>query len=403
MAQTASGSLRVLHVISSMAVEAGGPPVVCAGLTGALAQRGCSVAIAAASQPGDTPAATHPAVAVHTFPCDGTSSYIRSAALDAWLCGNISQFDVVHLHAIWQFPTFAAARACWRAGTPYVVAPHGMLDRYSVYHRSRWKKFLYWGWREGKVEGRSAGIHCLNRAEIQNAVPWIASMPKFVIGNGVSETEIAQLPPRGRFRAAHPQIGDRPLVLFLSRLHPKKGLDRLIPVWAALVARHPELRLAIAGGGDAAYVAGLDALIVQHGLSEQVLRVGQLQHEKKWEALVDAEVFVLPSHQEGFSMAITEALAAGCVSVVTEECNFEELESEPKCGVVVHGGDMAAFTTEVEHLLLDSPRRSAMAQAGRELILRDYTWEKVAENMEKLYRFILAGNKLPSDGTDVWR
>ena len=130
---------------------------------------------------------------------------------------------------------------------------------------------------------------------------------------------------RGAFRAAHPELAERPLALFLSRLHPKKGLDRLIPAWKALAERMPEARLLIAGTGELDYVASLQKLAADSGLGDGVVFLGQLVGHQKWEALVDADVFVLPSHQEGFSMAITEALAAGCPPVVTEECNFDEL------------------------------------------------------------------------------
>ena len=399
--------LRVLHVISSMAAEAGGPPAVCAGLAEALAARGHTLTIATISNaiPGADPKNSVPlssAVELASFPHDGNTRYLPSRGLDAWLQSHISNFDIVHLHSIWQFPTFAAARACWKVRKPYVVLLNGMLDQYVVNKKSYWLKKAYWLYREGRIEGRSKGIHFLNEAEIRRAVPWVRNMPKFIIGNGIRESEIAGLPPRGRFRAAHPDIADRPLALFLSRVHPKKGLDRLIPAWKSLAAARPDLRFAIAGTGDPAYVDSIDRLIASSGLTGKVLRVGQLVGEKKWEGLADADLFVLPSHQEGFSMAITEALAARCPVIATQECNFDELESQ-HCGTIIRNGDMNAFTQAVGALLDDPAKREAMGNAGAAFVQERCTWEKVSCDLEQVYRHILSGTPLPIDGRPIWR
>ncbi len=403
----APARLRVLHVISSMATEAGGPPAVCAGLAEALAARGHTLTIATISNaiPGADPKNTvplSPAVQLVSFPHDGNTRYLSSPALDAWLESHTAGFDIVHLHSIWQFPTFAAARACWKARKPYVVLLNGMLDQYVVNKKSRWLKQAYWLYREARIEGRSNGIHFLNEAEIRHAVPWVRNMPKFIIGNGIRQSEIDGLPPRGRFRAAHPDIADRPLALFLSRMHPKKGLDRLIPAWKSLAVARPELRFAIAGTGDPAYLDAIDRLIESDGLQGKVLRVGQLVGEKKWEALVDADLFLLPSHQEGFSMAITEALAARCPVVATQECNFDELETR-NCGIIIRNGDMNAFTQAVTTLLDDPAKREAMGNAGAAFVRERCSWEKIACDLEQVYRHILSGAPLPVDGRPLWR
>jgi glycosyltransferase involved in cell wall biosynthesis len=400
MAPSPNTPLRILHVIASMAAEDGGPPAVVAGLTGALAARGHPVTVATLDEPERTAVLLDGRVTRQAFAPGANRRYAACPDLDRWLRVHVSSFDIVHLHSLWQFPTFAAARACWSQRRPYVVLLNGMLDRYSVRQRSRWIKRLYWILREGRIEGRAAGIHCLNRAEIRKAVPWIRDMPKFIMPNGIDEAQLAALPPKGAFRAAHPEFAARPLVLFLSRLHPKKGLDRLLPAWKALANRLPDARLLIAGTGDAEYEASLKKQTADAGLADQVVFLGQLVGRQKWETLVDADVFVLPSHQEGFSMAITEALAAGCPPVVTEECNFDELAPpapQPPCGVIIDKGDMPAFVSAVETLLHNPAQRQSLAAAGRQLIASRFTWQKVAHDLEQVYRQILAGEKLPAN------
>lgn len=392
--------MKILHVISSMAQESGGPPGICAGMAGGLARRGHAVTIATVELDRRSMVAIPEGVTVKFFPAS-PGSYCRAPAMGAWLDAQARTFDIVHLHSIWQYPTFAAARACWKAKVPYVVLLNGMLDAFSVMNKSALKKRVYWMLREGRVQRRSAGLQC-SAPEIRKAVPWIRDLPKFVVGNAIASSELEELPARGAFRAKHPEFADAPVALFLSRLHPKKGLDRLIPAWKIVAERMPEARLVLAGTGEPEYVAGLDRLIAANGLGGKVVRVGQLQGRAKWEALVDADVFVLPSHQEGFSMAITEALGAGCACVITEECNFDDVR-EAGCGVVISKGDMQAFARSAMELLADDGKRREVGAKAQQLIRERYTWEKIAEDLEKVYRWVLAGKTLPATGEDVWR
>jgi glycosyltransferase involved in cell wall biosynthesis len=167
----------------------------------------------------------------------------------------------------------------------------------------------------------------------------------------------------------------------------------------------PEARLVVAGSGDADYVKMIDGMIAQHDSAHAILRVGQLTGMAKWEALVDAEVFVLPSHQEGFSMAITEALGAGCPVVVTEECNFDEVEDPEMgpCGVIIRQGNVQAFVDATHRLLNDAESRAKMGANGRALVQSRFTWEQIARDLDRVYRHILAKKPLPADGADVWR
>ena len=394
--------LRILHVISSMSPEAGGPPAVCAGMTGDLAARGHQLTIATVDDQGGRLIPVRSGVQIQLFPLQGSARFSKSPALDSWLRTNVSKFDIVHLHSIWQFPTFAAARACWRARKPYVSVLHGMLDVYSLKNRSYRAKQLYWHWREKSVQSRSAGVQFLNAAEIRRAVSWVRPLHKFILPNGLLLSELNNLPSRGLFRGAHPEFQNRPIILFLSRLHPKKGLDRFIPAWPEVVRQVPDALLVIAGAGDDEYTRQIDSLIAQHNVQSSVIRVGQLDSTHKWQALVDADLFVLPSHQEGFSMAITEALGAGCTPVVTEDCNYDEL-AQSDSGIIIPGGDMRAFAQSIVDLLGDAPRSQRLAANGRKLVAENYTWEKIGENLEQIYRFILAGNRLPADGSSIWR
>jgi len=370
-----------------MTTEAGGPPAVVAGLTGALADRGHNVAIASVEFSGQSLIPIHPAVTLHNFTLTGSPRYASSRPFAQWLNAHVTEFDILHLHGTWQFPTFAAARAARKKNIPYITVPHGMLDRYSIRQRSALFKRAYWHYRERSIHANAAAIHCLNQAEIDNAVPWIRPFPKFILPNGISQSELDNLPPKGLFRNAHPPIADRPLTLFLSRIHPKKGLDRLIPAWKTVVENIPNSILAIAGTGEPDYLTNIHNLIAQSNLQKNILLVGQLKAEKKWQALIDADLFVLPSHQEGFSMAITEALAASCPVIATKECNFDDLTP---CGIIIPNGDMSAFTAATLDLLTTPAKRAQLAAAAHNLVQAHYTWEKIAAALEQTYQQLLA-------------
>jgi glycosyltransferase involved in cell wall biosynthesis len=193
-------------------------------------------------------------------------------------------------------------------------------------------------------------------------------------------------------------IGDqgRPIALFLSRIHPKKGLERLLPHWPELLKRHPTLLLVIAGTGEPAHVQRVQEVARQHGLINSVLFVGQLSGAAKSQAMADADVFILPSYQEGFSMAIAEAMAAGLPVVITRECNFGEVE-EVEAGAVIAHGDMPAFVGAVAKLLENPTARFISGRNGQRLVRSRFSWEAAAERLEKLYRAVSQRSQIPQN------
>lgn len=413
-----------MFVITSLTVEAGGTTTVACGLAEALAGRGHHVTIATLATAG-TPAEA--SVAVERFRPDREGSALAaSRQMRAWLAAHAAGFDVVQIHGIWQRPGHYAAGAARAARVPYLVRPEGMLDRNSLALGRWWAKRIAWWLWDGPMARHAAAVHCLSQAEYRVS-PWIHGLPTVVIGNGVAR-DVFDAPPRGKFRHglktqgtarganvglgsgngvmkngdAHAGVGGRrdwqhcPMALFLGRVHPKKGLDRFLPAWRAVLAGHPDAVLVIAGAGETAYVEALHELCRREGIEDSVVWVGQLTGRDKWAALVDADVFVLPSHQEGFSLAITEAMAAACPVVITRACNFDEVTTA-NAGVVVDGGDMQRFAAEVSSLLGDAERRRGMGGNGRELVRKKYTWSAIAGQMERVYEAVIAGKPLPED------
>jgi glycosyltransferase involved in cell wall biosynthesis len=175
--------------------------------------------------------------------------------------------------------------------------------------------------------------------------------PIEVISNGINFDEIQPLPKLGSFRNQHTELQNDPFILFLSRLHYKKGLDVLAETFAQVAAKHPTVRLVVAGPDDGAR-DDFERRVKTAGLAERVHLVGPIYGKAKYEAIVDAACFCLPSRQEGFSVAIIESLAVGCPVVITEGCHFPEV-AEVGAGIVtpLNVEQVAASLLKIQFLL----------------------------------------------------
>ena len=281
----------------------------------------------------------------------------------------------------------AAAAA---AGVPFVLLPNGMLDPWSLRQKA-WKKRLALALGHRRLMDRAAFLHVGNADEERGVRLAGLTAPAVVIPNGAHPAEFDPPPPPGRFYADHPELAGRPYVLFLGRLHFKKGLDYLADAFAALAAHHPGVQLVVAGPDDGA-AAPLRAAVAAAGLAGRVHLVGPIFSNARYAALADAAVFCLPSRQEGFSVAILEAMACGTPVVVSEACHFPEVAAAGAGEVVpLNAAAVAAALGRV----LSNPDRAAMGRAGRELVMSRYTWPRVAEQLVAAYGFALSAAAKP--------
>ncbi len=389
--------MNIIFVVNDLSVEAGGVTTIVCGLADALVRRNHRVTVATIDH-GGTPATPALATITRLAPDRGGSSLCPSRALQEFLAAHIPDFEIAHIHGIWQRHGHYAGRLARRAGVPYVVSTHGMLDRSSLAMGHRWAKRLAWRLWDGPMIRMAAAVQCSNDAEYRVS-PGLHGRPVVVAGNGIPEESLTDMPARGLWREKNAvRIGrpDRPMALFLSRIHPKKGLQRLLPLWPQLLVRQPDLLLVIAGTGEYAHVQQVQSLVWQLGLQRRVLFTGQLVGREKFEALRDADMFVLPTFQEAFSLAVTEAMAAGCPVVITRECNFEEVHA-CQAGVVIDGGDMGRFIDAVDQLATDPALRRKMGGNGRRLVAERFTWSAIAARMEQAYQAICAGRPIPPE------
>jgi glycosyltransferase involved in cell wall biosynthesis len=206
-----------------------------------------------------------------------------------------------------------------------------------------------------------------------------------IIPNGIFVEEIEPLPAAGMFTLRHPRLKGRQFILFMARLHEKKGLDYLAKSFALLARSRPSVDLVIVGPDEGAR-AGFEQAIASAGLTDRVHIIGALYGVDRIAALVDAACFCLPSRQEGFSIAILEALACGTPTIISEACFFPDVGHMGAGEIVPLEPPLIAAA--LARVLSDPDRARQMSDAGRRLVRSTYTWPMVAERSIQVYRAI---------------
>jgi glycosyltransferase involved in cell wall biosynthesis len=382
--------LRVLHVIQSLDPAGGGPPMIAARIAAAQAERGCQMAMISYHFPEADERCNKALraipnfenVRIHHFPIPTKFEKISAREARAKLESIIHDFDILHLHGVWDPAIYAAADVAARARKPYVVMLHGMLDPWSLSQKKLKKKVaLALGYRN--MLNRAAFLHCGNSDEVRLIENLKLTAPLRVVPNGIFTQEVDPLPPQGQFRARHPEFADSKFVLFLSRLHYKKGLDYLADAFAIVARELPDVRLVIAGPDEGAR-RDFESQIARLGVAARVHLVGPIYTAQKLAAVRDCDCFCLPSRQEGFSLAIIEALACARPVVISKACHFPEVK-DAGAGIVTDL-EPAQIAEGLVTVLRDPAAANEMGQKGRQLILARYTWPKIAEELIRYYQ-----------------
>lgn len=301
-----------------------------------------------------------------------------------------SEPDIQHAHGIWQYPSIIDLAAKNKSKVPYVISPRGMLDPWAL-RNSAWKKKLA-GWLfENRHLRGAACIHALCESEAESIRAYGLKNPIAVIPNGIDlpqGTEPMQPSPLQRAWEGCK------VLLFLGRVHPKKGLVPLIQAWDKLSQDRRDWKLAIAGPDENGHRAEVEALIGKFDLSDSVRVVGPKYRLEKRAWLQHADAYVLPSFSEGFPMAVLEAMAYKLPVLMTPQCNFPEafaveaaICSEPTSDQLADGLKKL-FTMSAQN-------RREMAERGYELVKAHYTWPIVAGQMISVYRWLLGRGERP--------
>jgi glycosyltransferase involved in cell wall biosynthesis len=389
--------MRVLHVIPGIAPRYGGPSMAIVPMCAALNRLpGMQVEIAATDadgagrsiDPKDLPACSVP---LHLFRRDFSEQWKFSRGLAGWLWQYARDYDLLHVHALWSFSTAAACAAARRHGVPVVVRPCGMLSPYT-WERGAWKKRLYWLAVERRNLAGARWVHVTSPAEARevDALRLPSRVHPVVIPQGIDEGAWqAEVRPEYLRKRCGGRAGDRPIVLFLSRLHPKKGIvDYLLPAFARLGT---DAFLAIAGGADEhepGYEGEVRAAVDRLGLSERVALLGPVKADERWWLFDGAAAFVLPSHSENFGIVVTEAMARGVPVIVSDAVQASDHVLQAAAGRVVPL-DVGAVVSALDGVLNGTTDRPEMGERGRRYVREHLGWEAIAGRIARSYELCL--------------
>ena len=373
----------------------GGPPVVVNGTALALKKLGHDVEIACRVMPGEEdevrrawPELTQAGIPLHLLPASGPNALIRSRAFDIFVHSQAVRFDVLHAHGTWEAVLSSAGRAFAAAGKPYFVSLHGTLDAWSL-AQSRWKKKMSWSLLGTRryLDG-AAGLIFGSRDEAKEAESLGLCAPARIIPNGVNldTLSVGVEGNQTALRARFPSTANwTRTILFFSRLHPKKGLDMLVEAFARVANEFPGAGLFAAGiPQDKVFENAVRARISKLGLDTQVILTTDLVGREGRAAFEIADIFALPSHQEGFSMAIIEAMGMGLPVLITSKCHMNEVVDWRAGEVVAPNPD--GLEAGLRRLLVCDPAElQTMGRNGAAIIRQHFTWSQIALKLEALY------------------
>lgn len=307
-----------------------------------------------------------------------------SSGLSATLEAEAVRSDVIHNHGLWLMPNVYAGWAAARARTPLIVAPRGMLGAAAL-RFSRMRKALFWQILQGPAVRHAACFHATSRQECEDIRAFGLMQPVAMIPNGIDLPEPEGNPTRIGY-------ADR-VVLSLGRIHPKKGLDRLVRAWAKVEPAYPRWRLRIVGPPEVGHDAELRALAATLKLSRVSIEP-PIYGEEKHIAFQQADFFVLPTLDENFAVTVAESLAAGTPVIATKGAPWAGIEVE-RCGWWVDHGVEPLLAALREAMALPREELRAMGARGRAWMARDFGWDAIAGRMAAVYAWLAGKASAP--------
>lgn len=370
--------MLVTQITSSLRESDGGPFYSVPSLSAALARQGCDVTLRTVDErTPDWPHNVDRIATAHYRASGPLSGVLRtSSALNAALRKDALRGSILHAHGLWLAPNlYPAAIRKKNADARFVCSPRGMLGTAAL-RFSRWKKRLAWETLQKSALARADCLHATARSEHDEIRARGLLVPIAVIPNGIDIPDLTGFPQ---------STGPRQL-LALGRLHPKKGLDQLLHAWARLESEHKEWQLIIVGPSERGYDHQLRALVAQLGLVRaQILDAAY--GESKLSLLRASDVLVLPTLNENFGVVVAEALAAEVPVISTKGAPWSGLERE-KCGWWIdHGIDALEASLRLA-MSLERNALQGMGRNGRAWMRRDYSWDRVGEDMLAVYRWL---------------
>ena len=388
--------LKVCHVIACINQNIGGPALSVTNLTQALTQTAIEPHLWTIHYPQHGAQLKPAGVKLHSYPATFLTQHLRGfhPIADRALHQLAAQdIDLIHNHGVWMFPNLYARQAAKRYDLPLVISPRGMLEPWALQWSGLRKRVAWWLYERENLK-QATLFHATSAMEVQAIRQLGFQQPIALIPNGVSIPAIDQVPSKSVLSDQFPALANKRWLLFLSRLHPKKGLNTLLKVWETLEAQFIDWQLVIAGPDLIGYQAQLVELTEKLNLQHRVTFTGMLSGDQKAAAFGNAELFVLPSHSENFGIAVAEALSYAVPAIATHGTPWEGLH-HANCGWWIENNAETLKKALTEGMQLSDSVRRSMGLNGRALVTRQYAWSSIAQTTSAVYHWILQGGTLP--------
>lgn len=389
--------MRILQIIPSISLVYGGPSQMVLGLSAALARQGVEVTVLTTDSNGDVGQlpldvplncpVEQDGYQVIYFRCSPFRRYKFSVGLLRWLWEHAQKFDLAHIHALFSPVSSAAATVARYRQLPYLLRPLGTLDPADLRKKKRAKQIYAAFWERANLAG-AAGIHFTSNQEAKISERFGTSTLDLVIPLGVQPPSTPALakgevmPSQGRAKS--------PVILFMSRIDPKKGLNLLIPALEKLLTQGLDFHFVMAGGNpqDPEYEKQIREQVLSSPLSSHTTMTGFVSGDFKASLLQDADLFVLPSYYENFGIAVAEAMSYGIPVVISNQVYIWEEVQDAAAGWVC-SCEVESLTQVLCQALEDSQTRQQRGLNAQELALRKYSWDAIALATLKAYQQIL--------------
>ncbi len=388
--------LSVCQVVASINRDTGGPAVTVPSLAQSLANQGVASTLVTLDYADLGPQADCSGVELVTLPTGWLTRRARgwNRSLQSRLRERAANADLVHSHGLWMFPNMYARQAAVRANIPLVISPRGMLDEWSL-GRSRLKKFFAWQLFECANLRTAALLHATSEAEAVCFRNLGLRQPIAVIPNGIEISNLQTRPDRNILEGKYAGLRGCRWLLFLSRIHPKKGVAELLAAWRELEQSFPDWHLILAGPDLDGYGRVAREKAMTDGLTHRLTFTGALAGVEKECALANADAFILPTHSESFGVVIAEALSFGLPVITTKNAPWSELETH-RCGWWIDLQIPVLARCLEAALTTPKPELKEMGMRGRNLVADKFSWHRLGEEMKQCYEWLLDRGPKPS-------
>ncbi|MBI3316630.1 MAG: glycosyltransferase [Candidatus Omnitrophica bacterium] len=380
--------LKLLHIIPSMSPSYGGPSHTLQQLARALKGKGVSVTILTTHHKKETTFKDQNAEIVSIPRL--TDFIFYAPLMGPWLKKNIFGFDIVHIHSLFSFPAFIGGYYARTFKKPYVIRPFGTLDAESLRHHPIRKKIYFELFEKKNLQG-AQWIHCTSRSEEEALRHLGLRIPTKLIPMGLILNLDNDKTSQARDRL-DPQTFGKKKLLFLGRIHPRKGLDFLMEVISKLKQRRSDFVLLLAGSGEEKYIKTLQQKIEKENIKDHIIWLGEISDRlKKRELLKQADLFLLPSHRESFGLAVVEAMEMGCPVLISDQVALAADIQEAKAGIVLPLST-EQFSNVICDILNNPKARDLFGSQGIKLVKEKFDLGKNVENLIGEYQNILKNN-----------